>query len=194
MYLPPACYTMSTKERRSFFQCLHSVKVPQGYSSNIKSLVSLNDLKLVVLKSHNCHVLMQQLLPVAIRGSLPDKVKVAITRLCFPLNVICRKVIDPQKLDELEIEAAVVLCQMETYFPPSFFDIMVHSVVHLVREILVCGPVFLRWMYPVEWYMKVLKGYTKNQHRPKVSIFERYVAEECIEFFSKHIAIVKGSS
>jgi len=91
-------------------------------------------------------------------------------------------------LDELENEAVVVLCHMEIYFPPSFFDIMVHLVVHLVREIRLCGLVFLRWMYPVEWCMKVLKGYTKNQHRPEASIVKRYVAKECIEFCSQYIA------
>jgi len=57
-YLPPACYTMSTKEKKYFCHCLKNVKVPQGYSSNIKSLVSVTDLKLVGLKSHDCHVLM----------------------------------------------------------------------------------------------------------------------------------------
>ena len=139
-YLPPACHTMSTNEKRSFCQCLRNVKVPQGYSSNIKSLVSVNELKLVGLKSHDCHVLMQQLLPVSIRGILPDKVWVAITHLCFVFNAICSKVIDPRRLDELENEAAIVLCQMEMHFPPSFFDIMVHLIVHLVREIRLCGP------------------------------------------------------
>ena len=97
--------------------------------------MSLNDLKLVGLKSHDCHVLMQQLLPIVIHGSLPDKVRVSITRLCFLFNVICSKVIDPKKLDELENESAIVLCQMEMYFPPSFFDIMVHLIIHLMREI-----------------------------------------------------------
>ena len=57
-------------------------------------------------------------------------------------NAIFRKVIDPQQLDVLENEAAIVLCQLEMYFPPSFFDIMVHLIVHLVREIQLCGLVF----------------------------------------------------
>jgi len=65
-YPPLACHTMSTNEKRSFCHCLRILKVPQGYSSNIRSLVSVKDLKLVGLKSHDCHVLMQQLLPVAI--------------------------------------------------------------------------------------------------------------------------------
>ncbi|XP_003554943.1 uncharacterized protein [Glycine max] len=186
-YLPPACHTMSTSEKKSFCHCLKNVKVPQGYSSNIKSLVSVTEMKLVGLKSHDCHVLMQQLLPVAIRGILPDKVRVAITRLCFFFNAICSKVIDPKQLDDLENEASIIVCQLEMYFPPAFFDIMVHLVVHLVREIRLCGPVYLRWMYPVERYMKVLKSYTKNQYRPEASIVERYVAEEAIEFCSDYI-------
>ena len=77
------------------------------------------------------------------------------------------------------------------YFPPTFFDIMVHLIVHLVREIKCCGPVYLRWMYPVERYMKILKGYTKNLHRPKASIVERYIAEEAIEFCLEYIENAK---
>ncbi|XP_045791642.1 uncharacterized protein LOC123886360 [Trifolium pratense] len=189
-YLPPACHTLSKDEKTSFCKCLQSIKVPHGYSSNVKSLVSMKDLKLIGLKSHDCHVLMQQLLPVAIRGILPDNVRKAICRLCLFFNAICCKAIDPLKLDELENEAAVILCQLEMYFPPSFFDIMVHLIVHLVREIRLCGPIYLRWMYPIERYMKILKGYTKNPHRPEASIVERYIAEEAIEFCSNYLSEV----
>ena len=181
-FLPPACYTLSKKEKTSLCECLEGIKVPQGYSSNIKRLVSMKDLKLIGAKSHDNHVLMQQLLPVAIRGILPDKVRKTITRLCLFFNAICSKVIDPLKLDELEQESALILCQLEMYFPPSFFDIMEHLIVHLVREIRVCGPIHLRWMYPVERYMKILKGYTMNLHRPEASIVERYIAKEGIEY------------
>ena len=66
------------------------------------------------------------------------------------LQCICSNVIDPVKLDELENEAAIILCQLEMYFPPAFFDSMVHLIVHLVREIKFCGPVYLWWMYLVE--------------------------------------------
>ena len=40
IYLPPACNTLLRKEKIIFCQCLCRVKDPQGYSSNIKSLVS----------------------------------------------------------------------------------------------------------------------------------------------------------
>ncbi|GJW55620.1 uncharacterized protein Tco_0099705 [Tanacetum coccineum] len=66
-YLPPASYTMSKIEKTKFFQCLHGIKVPSGYSANIKKLVSMKDLKLSGMKSHDCHVLMTQMIPIAIR-------------------------------------------------------------------------------------------------------------------------------
>ena len=47
------------------------------------------------------------------------------------------------KLDELENEATIILCQLEMYFSPAFFDVMVHLIVHLVREIKYCGLIFL---------------------------------------------------
>ncbi|XP_052728168.1 uncharacterized protein LOC128195186 [Vigna angularis] len=191
-YLPPACHTLSKQEKRSFCEFLHGVKVPYGYSSNVKRLVSMKDLKLLGLKSHDCHVLMQQLLPVAIRGILPKNIRYALTRLCFFFNAICSKVFEPAWLDYLENEAKVILCELEMYFPPSFFDIMVHLIVHLVREIRLCGPVFLRWMYPIERYMKILKGYVKNQYRPEASIVERYIAEEAIEFCTEYILEIEA--
>jgi len=153
--------------------------------------VQLKELKLVGLKSHDCHVLMQQLLVVAIRDILSNKVRLAITHLCFFFNVIFRKVVDPVKCDDLENEAVIILCQLEMYFSPAFFDIMIHLIVHLVREIKCCGPVYLRWMYPVDRYMKILKGYTENLHHPKASIVERYIAEEAIEFCSEYIEKAK---
>ena len=81
----------------------------------------MDEMKLVGLKSHDCHVLMQQLLPVAIRGILPDIVRFAITRLCFFFNAIYSKVIDHKQLNDLENEAAIIICQLEMYFPPAFF-------------------------------------------------------------------------
>ena len=64
----------------------------------------MQDFKLMGLKSHDCHVLMQDFLLVAIRGISPKNVRQVITRL---FNVICRKVIDPNSLDELEMKLSL---------------------------------------------------------------------------------------
>ena len=49
--------------------------MPSGYSSNFKKFVSTKDLKLVGLKFHDSHTLMQQILPVAIRGTFEGDLK-----------------------------------------------------------------------------------------------------------------------
>ncbi|KAI5355029.1 hypothetical protein L3X38_007924 [Prunus dulcis] len=131
---------------------------------------------------------MQQLLPVAIRSILEKPARYAITRLCFFFNAICAKTVDVSKLDKLEEDVVVTLCLLEKYFPPSFFDIMVHLVVHLVRQVRLCGPVYFRWMYPFERYMKVLKGYVQNRTHPEGCIAERYIAEEAVEFCTQHLS------
>ncbi|XP_062114091.1 uncharacterized protein LOC133825119 [Humulus lupulus] len=189
-YLPPACYTLKKDEKHQFCETLAKIKVPDGFSSNIRNLVSLKDCRLQGLKSHDCHVLMQQMLPIAIQGLLENPVRNAITRMCFFFNALCSKVIDVSKLEVIQLEIVKTLCFFEQYFPPSFFDIMVHLAVHLVREVTLCGPVCFRWMYPFERLMKVYKGYVRNRSRPEGCIVESYIAEEVVEFCSEYMVNV----
>ncbi|XP_073120763.1 uncharacterized protein [Henckelia pumila] len=189
-FLPAACYTLSRAEKKKLCNSLFGMKVPTGYSSNVKNLVSMKDLKLVGLKSHDYHTLMQQLFPIAIRDVLPKHVRDTIIRLCGFFNVLCNKVIDVSNLDGLQREIVTLLCMLEKYFPPSFFDIMVHLTVHLVREVKLCGPVWYRQMYPFERFMKILKGYVRNRNRPEGCIAECYVAEEAVEFCSDYMSNV----
>ena len=129
----------------------------------------------IVVSSYLCRILLKN-------------VRHTINRLCSFFSSICFKVIDPVKLDELEDEIVVILCELEMFFPLSFFDIMAHLVVHLVREVRFCGPMYLRWMYPIEQYMKILKWYVKNHYRPEASMIEKYIAEESIDFCSKYMS------
>ncbi|XP_073153044.1 uncharacterized protein [Henckelia pumila] len=186
-YLPLAACSFTKKEKLQVCQSLMDIKVPEGYSSNTKNLVCLSELKLTGLKSHDCHVLMQQLLPILIRDALPKHVRYTIIRLCFFLKDICCKVIDVAKLDKLQSDLVVTLCLLEQYFPPSFFDIMVHLTIHLVREVRLCGPVYFRWMYPFERCMKVFKSYVGSRKHPEGCIVKRYSAEEAIEFCSEYL-------
>ena len=111
------------------------------------------------LKSHDCHVIMTQLLPVALRGLLPENVRLAIVKLCAFLNAIFQKVIDPEIIPRLQNDLVQCLVSFELVFPPSFFNIMTHVLVHLCEEINVLGPVFLHNMFPFERFMGVLKKY-----------------------------------
>jgi hypothetical protein len=44
-YLPPASYTLTTEEKRAICKCLHKIRVPTGFSTNIKNIVSMSELK-----------------------------------------------------------------------------------------------------------------------------------------------------
>ncbi|XP_062100153.1 uncharacterized protein LOC133806034 [Humulus lupulus] len=102
-YLPAALHTLSKLEKELFCKRLFSLKVPDGYSSNIRNCVSMEQCKLMGLKSHDCHILMQQLLPVAIKGLMPLGPRDAIIRLCTFFNRICQLVLDRESIMTLEM-------------------------------------------------------------------------------------------
>nr|ABB46929.2 transposon protein, putative, CACTA, En/Spm sub-class [Oryza sativa Japonica Group] len=181
-YLSPASYTLSKAEKESMFECLESIKVPSGYSTNIKRIISTKEKKFTNLMSHNCHVLMTQLLPVVIRGILPDNVRATITKLGAFMNAISQKVIDPDRLEALQNDVVQCLVSFELIFPPSFFNIMTHLLCHLVKEIGILEPVYLHNMFPFERYMGVLKKYVRYRARPEASIAKGYGTEEVIDF------------
>ena len=130
----------------------------------------------------DCHVLMIQLLPVALRGILPPNIRLATVKLCAFLNIISHKAIDPMDLDKLQNDVVQCLVNFELVFPPSFFNIMTHLLVHLVKEISILGPVFLHNMFPFERFMGVLKKCVHNHARPEGSIAKGYGTEEVNEF------------
>ena len=73
------------------------------------------------------------------------------------------------------------LISFELVFPPSFFDIMTHLLVHLVKEITILDHVFLHNMFPFERFIGILKKYVHNRARPEGSIAKGYGTEEVIE-------------
>ena len=141
-YLPAASYTLSKVEKIKIFKMLSALKVPDGYCSNLRNCVSMEKLKLYGLKSHDYHTLIQQILPLTLRGLLNKNMRSTITRLSLFFNALCSKVVDTCNLSFLQEELLKTLCLMENNYPPSFFDIMVHLIVHLVREVQLCGPVY----------------------------------------------------
>jgi hypothetical protein len=73
--------------------------------------------------------------PIARRGIKTKLVCDAVTSLCLFFNAIEEKVIDEEKLLDLERRHFETLCLLEATFPPSFFDLMLHLTAHLMREI-----------------------------------------------------------
>lgn len=149
---PKAPFVLSRKEKELFCHTLHELKVPTGYSSRFKHLVNMQTLEIKGLKSHDYHVIMQQLLPVLLQHAFSEHkpLKAAIQEICNFFNVLCSKTISADNIIGVKQRLIVAMCVLEKFFPPSFFVISVHLMVHLADEALACGPVRFRWMYPFE--------------------------------------------
>jgi hypothetical protein len=74
----------------------------------------------------------------------------AIAELGTFFRQLCRRTLDNDVLAEMKKEIPIILVKLEKKFPPSFFDVMIHLVVHLPNETLLRGPVQYGWMYPIE--------------------------------------------
>ena len=112
-------------------------------------------------------------------------------KLCAFLNAISQKVIDPEIIPRLRSDVAQCLVSLELAFPPSFFNIMTHVLVHLVDEIVILGPVCLHNMFPFERFMGGLNKYVRNHARPEGSISMGHQTEDVIGFWVDFIPDLK---
>src|SRR3954471_2912421 len=141
------------------------------------------------MKSHDCHVMMTQILPVSLRGIMNKHVHDTLTGFCNFFDFISLKSISLKQLRRLQEEIVVILCELEMYFPPVFFDVMVHLCVHIVDNIIDLGPTFLHSMMPFERMNGVIKGYVRNMSRPEGSIARGFLTEECISYCMNYLGI-----
>ncbi|KAM0851800.1 hypothetical protein ACQ4PT_052189 [Festuca glaucescens] len=79
--LPSAPYTLSPELKKLFCLILKAVKFPAGYASDIRKNVHVKEKKIVRLKSHDNHILLQYLLPLIVRKTLPEGVAAALIRV-----------------------------------------------------------------------------------------------------------------
>jgi hypothetical protein len=77
---------------------------------------------------------------------MDEHVRATLTGICKFFDVINRKSISVKKLGRLQEEIVVILSDFEMYFPPAFFGVMVHLLVHIVDDITNLGSAFLQNM------------------------------------------------
>ena len=150
---------MSPDDREAFCQVLKDVKFPDGYASDMRRNVQVKEKKIIGLKSHDNHILLQHLLPIAVRNILPERVSAALIRVSNFFKKIYSPTIHISDMQKLEAEIAETLSVLETIFLPSFFDIMVHLMVHLPAQARLAGPVHYRSMWAVERYQTIFNCY-----------------------------------
>jgi hypothetical protein len=145
---PRACFVLSPEAKKKFLQFLSNVKFLDWYASNISRCVNMEVGTLNGLKTHDFHILLQRILPVALRGLVLKDVYGAIVELGRFFRELCSKTLKVDKLHLMKKDIEIILCKPEKIYPPAFFDVMVHLAVHLPDEALLRGPVQYGWMYP----------------------------------------------
>ncbi|KAL6530395.1 hypothetical protein OROHE_014748 [Orobanche hederae] len=188
---PHACYTLKADAKAKLCEWVKNLKFPDGFASNLGRCVDMQKKKLFGIKSHDCHVFMQRLIPIAFRELLPQSVWTALTELSMFFKELTATAISKADMERLEKDIPVILCKLERILPPSFFDSMEHLPVHLPYEAKIAGSVQYRWMYPFERYLRKLKNNVKNKNRVEGSIANAYLMEEassfCSYYFEEHV-------
>ena len=194
-YLKPhAPYILRPDEKARVLQTIKAVRTPSGHCGNFDKLVNTEKGKMQFMKSHDWHILIQEVLPAAIRGSLVEGPRVAVIRLGHCFKRFCDKVIDRGDIAELQNYVAETASLLEIHFPLGYWNTMPHFIVHIPRELYWCGPVHTRWMYGVERYLGHLKTLIHNKARPEGSIAMGYVYEEALGFVTEHFRLYPGAA
>jgi hypothetical protein len=90
--------------------------------------------KLIGLKSHDYHIIMEKLLPVMFRGYFDDVMWMVLVELSYFYRQLCANEIAVEMMQNLEKEIPVLLCKMEKIFPPGVLNPMQHLLIHLPYE------------------------------------------------------------
>ena len=80
-----------------------------------------------------------------------------------------------------------LMCEMQKYIPPTFFNAQEHYLIHQVEEIEICGPVHTRSMWMVERHLKSLKDLVKQRECPEGSMVEGYMVYQSMVYISQYL-------
>ena len=152
-----ASYTLMREQLKDVCEWYKNLKFSDGYISNLARCFNIKDCRFYGLKSHDCHVFMQWLLPLAWRDLLPNSIWSSLTKLSIFFRDICATKLSTDHISSLEASSIEMICKLEKIFSPSFFDSMKHLLIHLSYEARVEGLVQYKWMCPFKRYIHSLQ-------------------------------------
>ncbi|KAJ7963996.1 Transposon protein, putative, CACTA, En/Spm sub-class [Quillaja saponaria] len=106
---PKAVYVLTDDQIKEVCEWLKQLRFPDGYVSNIARCVNVTEKKLYSMKSHDCHVFLQRLLPLATRDFLPKPIWGALAELSHFGVDICSTEIQADHMLQLEADIVEIL-------------------------------------------------------------------------------------
>ena len=100
---PKANFSLDKNTQLYVDQWLKSLRFPYGHTSNISRLVNLENYRLYEMKSHDCHMFMQTLIPLAYQDLLPNRIWDAFTKISHFIKDICSNKLRTQHMKRFEI-------------------------------------------------------------------------------------------
>ena len=97
------------------------MKFTDGYASNISKGVNLSTGKVTGLKSHDYHVWIERIMPVMVRGYVPEHVWRVLAELSHFFRTLCAKEVSKEVIEKLHKKAPELIVKLEKIFPPGFF-------------------------------------------------------------------------
>ncbi|GJQ93916.1 hypothetical protein Tco_0005055 [Tanacetum coccineum] len=117
---PQAAYSFTPENRKKFCQYFKGVKLPDGFGSCFKHKVTDNDTNITGLKSHDCHIMMQHLLPYGLQNYLPDNIAKPIIELSSLFKQLCSATLMEDDMLKASVKVVEILCELERIYPPAF--------------------------------------------------------------------------
>jgi hypothetical protein len=96
--MPKVYYSLTCDAKKVLLKWIRELHLLDGYVSNLSRCVDMSELKMSGMKSHNCHVFMERLLPITLREFLPETIWNALTELSLFYRDLCSP-----KLSDLHI-------------------------------------------------------------------------------------------
>ena len=146
---PKANYTLTADQTKLVCQWIKEPRISYSYSFNLARCANVDKGTMHGMKSHDCHVFMECLLPIAF-SSLSPHVLNPLIEISHFFKDLCSITLMEDDLSRMELNISFILCKLERIFPPGFFDSMEHLPIHLTYEARLGEPVQYRWMYPFE--------------------------------------------
>ena len=91
---PLAPYCLTKVRKTCLCQYLYDCTYSDGFSSNMSKCVNVQTRKVLGLKTHDCHILLQRTLPAGVRGLVDPHIYQAIADLGKNFKDLCSKTLE----------------------------------------------------------------------------------------------------
>jgi len=99
---PRASFMLEKNAQLLIYKWLKSLRFPDGHDSNISRLINMGECRLYGMKSHDCNVFIQTLIPLAYRDLLSKGIWDALMDISQFFRDICSSKLNVDHIERLE--------------------------------------------------------------------------------------------